>query len=162
MTGRDDAGAVVWTVSYLPFGGVHASTGTPTPTKIRFPGQWFQSENGLHRKWMRNYDSTTGRYVQADPLGLVDGASVYGYVRSNPMRFTDPTGQCPMCAALAVGAGIGAGIALIEELIRTDWRFECVNWRNVAGGALFDAALSTLRPTGALLGVGGAKAAHYG
>ena len=25
----DDTGAVVWTASYLPFGGVHASTGTP-------------------------------------------------------------------------------------------------------------------------------------
>jgi hypothetical protein len=40
--------------------------------------------------------------MQADPLGLVDGASVYGYAAQNPMRYTDPTGQCfgPAIAAL--------------------------------------------------------------
>jgi hypothetical protein len=41
---------------------------------------------------MRDYDPTTGRYLQADPLGLVDGASVYGYVKQSPMRFTDHSG----------------------------------------------------------------------
>ena len=30
------------------------------------------------------------RYLQADPLGLVDGASVYGYALQNPGRYTDP------------------------------------------------------------------------
>ena len=62
------AGAKVWTASYLPFGGVRTSTGTPPTT--RFPGQWFQSESGLHQNWMRDYDPTTGRYVEADPLGV--------------------------------------------------------------------------------------------
>ena len=42
---------------------------------------------------MRDYDPTTGRYLQPDPLGLIDGASVYGYVRQSPMMFTDPTGE---------------------------------------------------------------------
>ncbi len=41
---------------------------------------------------MRDYDPTTGRYLQADPLGLVDGASVYGYVGQSPLVFTDPNG----------------------------------------------------------------------
>ena len=41
---------------------------------------------------MRDYDPTTGRYIQGDPLGLVDGASVYGYALQNPGRYTDPTG----------------------------------------------------------------------
>ena len=42
---------------------------------------------------MRDYDPTTGRYIQADPLGLVDGASVYGYALQNPGRWTDPRGE---------------------------------------------------------------------
>ncbi|MEZ5886873.1 MAG: RHS repeat-associated core domain-containing protein [Paracoccaceae bacterium] len=84
------AGTVVWSASYLPFGGVHVSTGTPMA--LRFPGQWFQMESGLHQNWMRDYDPTTGRYIEADPLGLVDGASVYGYARQSPLRWIDPTG----------------------------------------------------------------------
>ena len=84
------AGTVVWRASYLPFGGVHVTTGAPISS--RFPGQWFQAESGLHQNWMRDYDPTTGRYLQADPLGLVDGASVYGYVTQSPMMLTDPTG----------------------------------------------------------------------
>jgi hypothetical protein len=42
---------------------------------------------------MRDYDPTTGRYIQADPLGLVDGASVYGYALQNPGRYVDPRGE---------------------------------------------------------------------
>jgi RHS repeat-associated protein len=87
----DSTGTVVWTASYDPFGTVHASTGTPAT--IRFPGQWFQAESGLHQNWMRDYDPTTGRYIQADPLGLVDGASVYGYAGQNPGRYVDPRGE---------------------------------------------------------------------
>ncbi len=77
--------------SYTPFGEVETSTGSPIA--LRFPGQWFQSESGLHQNWMRDYDPTTGRYIQSDPLGLVDGASVYGYALQNPGRYTDPKGE---------------------------------------------------------------------
>jgi RHS repeat-associated protein len=72
-------------------GEVVTSTGTLPPA--RFPGQWFQSESGLHQNWMRDYDPTTGRYLEPDPLGLIDGASVYGYVGQNPMIRIDPWGE---------------------------------------------------------------------
>ena len=115
-----------------PFGGVRVTTGTP-PT-ARFPGQWFQSESGLHQNWMRDYDPTTGRYMRADPLGLVDGGSVYGYARQNPGRYVDPTGEFPW--GLAFGAA-----NLVYQLYINDWRFECVNWLDVGmwtltGGAV--------------------------
>ncbi|MDO6591949.1 hypothetical protein DS901_02630 [Loktanella sp. D2R18] len=80
----DTLGTKVWEASYLPFGGVQTSTGDNST--LRFPGQWFQSETALHQNWMRDYDPTLGRYIQADPLGLVDGASVYGYALQNPGR----------------------------------------------------------------------------
>jgi RHS repeat-associated protein len=100
------SGVKVWTAAYLPFGGVRVSTGTP-PT-ARFPGQWFQSETGLHQNWMRDYDPTTGRYMQADPLGLVDGASVYGYALLNPGRHIDPTGEDVAAVTPTVWATAGA------------------------------------------------------
>ncbi|HLQ18516.1 MAG TPA: hypothetical protein VK146_06005 [Tabrizicola sp.] len=39
------------------FGGVHTSSRALPPN--RFPGQWFQSESGLHQNWMRDFDPTT-------------------------------------------------------------------------------------------------------
>ena len=54
----NSTGAVVWTATYLPFGGRRTTTGLPIES--RFPGQWFQSESGLHQNWMRDYDPTAG------------------------------------------------------------------------------------------------------
>ena len=110
-------GVKVWTATYTPFGGVHTSAGA-LPT-ARFPGQWFQSESGLHQNWMRDYDPTTGRYLQADPLGLIDGASVYGYVRQSPLMLTDPTGECPWCAGAAILA-----LFMIYDYLSDD----CYTW----------------------------------
>jgi RHS repeat-associated protein len=87
----DDTATVQWIASYKPFGSLQTSTGNPI--ELRFPGQWYQSESGLHQNWMREYDPTTGRYLQADPLGLVDGPSVYGYALQNPGRYVDPRGN---------------------------------------------------------------------
>ncbi len=60
---------------------------------------------------MRDYDPTLGRYIQGDPLGLVDGASVYGYARQNPGRYIDPRGE----SAAAGVAGFIAGDAAIPD-----------------------------------------------
>ena len=87
----NSTGAKVWTATYRPFGEVVTSTGALPAA--RFPGQWFQSESGLHQNWMRDYDPTTGRYLEPDPLGLVDGASVYAYAGQNPMMLIDPSGE---------------------------------------------------------------------
>jgi RHS repeat-associated protein len=81
---------------------------TGTPPTARFPGQWFQSETGLHQNWMRDYDPTTGRYMQADPLGLVDGASVYGYARQSPGRYVDPRGTDIQGAVADFSTGFGS------------------------------------------------------
>ncbi|RYG90076.1 RHS repeat protein [Loktanella sp. IMCC34160] len=125
----DNTGTVVWTASYGPFGEVVASSGPNID--LRFPGQWFQAETGLHQNWMRDYDPTTGRYMQADPLGLVDGASVYGYARQNPGRYVDPTGQCPWCVAAALGFAFGAGVDFLLQMWENDFRISCINWWQV-------------------------------
>ena len=136
-------GAKVWTAAYSPFGGVTATTGTPLA--LRFPGQWFQSESGLHQNWMRDYDPTTGRYLQADPLGLVDGASVYGYAGQNPGRNADPTGQCfgPLAFMMPTCAGAVSGVAifLFYEYVFDDG---CWTWSELAAAAANGAAFGAL------------------
>ncbi len=86
------AKASVWDAVWLPWGGAHSITGTAT-MNARFPGQWFQLEAGLHYNWHRSYDPTIGRYTQPDPLGFVDGPSVYGYVRGTPLAAVDLDGR---------------------------------------------------------------------
>ena len=81
----DGAKAPVWDAIWLPFGQPHSITG-PASLDMRFPGQWFQAESGLHYNWHRQYDPTTGRYLQADPLGFVDGPNLFAYALSSPIE----------------------------------------------------------------------------
>ncbi|MEQ1710704.1 MAG: RHS repeat-associated core domain-containing protein [Hyphomicrobium sp.] len=88
----DAAQVTAWAAEWLPWGGVHSITGSET-LNARFPGQWFQVESGLHYNWHRHYDPTIGRYTQPDPLGFVDGPSVYAYARNAPGEVIDPSGE---------------------------------------------------------------------
>jgi RHS repeat-associated protein len=86
--------ASVWDAIWQPWGGAHSLIVTGTAVfDARFPGQWFQSETGLHYNWHRSYDPTLGRYTQSDPLGFVDGPSVYGYAGGSPQRWVDRDGR---------------------------------------------------------------------
>jgi RHS repeat-associated protein len=111
----DAAKSTVWQAIWKPWGEVHSLSGTLTQN-LRFPGQYFQIETGLHYNHHRTYDPVTGRYTQPDPLRFVDGPSVYAYARSSPFIVTDRDGRCPMCLAAApyVSAGLAAaGDALV-------------------------------------------------
>ena len=99
---------------------------------LRFPGQWFQAESGLHQNWMRDYDPTTGRYIQPDPLGLIDGPGVYGYALQSPMVWTDPTGEFVAAPwAILGGIAIGAGLDFLWQMYRNGGDIDCVNWAEV-------------------------------
>jgi len=89
MTDKDRS--VVWDVSFLPFGEEDSIIGSAANDN-RFPGQRLSSETGLHYNYFRDYDPTTGRYLQSDPIGLAGGINTYGYVSGNPVNYTDPEG----------------------------------------------------------------------
>ncbi|MBN8771113.1 MAG: RHS repeat protein [Thiobacillus sp.] len=87
----NSAGTVVWKANYEPFGKAMVTVST-VENNLRLPGQYYDRETGLHYNYFRDYDPTTGRYPQADPIGLAGGLNVYEYARSNPLTYTDPLG----------------------------------------------------------------------
>jgi RHS repeat-associated protein len=66
------SGTVVWKAAYLPFGQAQILVETIT-CNIRFPGQYYDSETGLHYNINRYYNPLTGRYMTPDPIGLEGG-----------------------------------------------------------------------------------------
>ena len=99
---------------------------------------------------MRDYDPTTGRYLEADPLGLVDGASVYGYVGQSPLMYIDPRGEFGLPGALA-GALVGAVAGYLQS--------GC--WQGAALGAGIGAVWGGLTPGGVYWAMGSAGSNAY-
>jgi len=98
IAARNQAGTVVWKWESDAFGSTPANEdpdgdGISTTINLRFPGQYYDRESGLHYNWHRYYDPRGGRYISADPIGLAGGLNLYSYVGGNPMSYTDPTGQ---------------------------------------------------------------------
>jgi RHS repeat-associated protein len=56
-----------------------------------FPGQARVLADLYYNRY-RDYDPTTGRYIQADPIGLGGGSNLYGYAGGNPANMIDPDG----------------------------------------------------------------------
>ncbi|GAA0709479.1 RHS repeat-associated core domain-containing protein [Dokdonella soli] len=116
--------ATVWSWDALASTfGTNAPTGSLT-LNLRFPGQYYDQETGLNYNYFRDYEPGTGRYVEADPVGIFGGMSVYrtrdyspsiqrvtsadligfrgqpslyGYAGTDPFFYIDPLGLavCP-------------------------------------------------------------------
>ncbi len=82
----------IWGAEHFPFGDLFLTTANDVVNNLRFPGQYFDSESGLHQNWFRDYSSTSGRYSESDPIGLEGGINTYAYAASDPINATDRRG----------------------------------------------------------------------
>jgi len=87
----DSAGTVVKTYEYKTFGTLSTETGT-IENPYTFTGREYDSETGLYYYRARYYDSTLGRFMQKDPIGIAGGLNQYAYVGNNPVNYVDPWG----------------------------------------------------------------------
>jgi RHS repeat-associated protein len=89
----NESGELDWRVELDPWGNVVKEYNPKNLYQpVRFQGQQFDEETGLHYNRHRYYDPNLGRYITQDPIELRGGLNLSTYVFSNPTRFIDPRG----------------------------------------------------------------------
>ena len=68
LVGED--GALAWRSRSILWGSTVWNSDATAYAPLRFPGQYYDPETGLHYNRHRHYDPDTGHYVSPDPLGL--------------------------------------------------------------------------------------------
>ena len=90
---------------------------------IRFQGQSFDTETGLHYNRLRYFDPDLGMFTSRDPIGLGGGSNIFAYA-PNPTGWVDPLGlakkkECNTAASrLEVIANTTAVVKLYEPAIK--------------------------------------------
>lgn len=112
----DGSGNLIATYSYDPFGTTLSATGS-IDNPFLWTGLWGLSteQTGLLSMRARSYDTTTGKFTSADPIGINGGVNIYAYCGNNGVSLVDPEGTVvPLVMAMAAsGAGISTADAVI-------------------------------------------------
>ncbi|MCX5374987.1 putative T7SS-secreted protein [Streptomyces sp. NBC_00091] len=101
----DESGTLAWHTRTTLWGTTTWASTSTAYTPLRFPGQYFDPETGLHYNYFRHYDPETARYLSHDPLGLTPAPNPAAYV-PNPHTWIDPMGLAP-CPDFSPGATLG-------------------------------------------------------
>ena len=78
-------------MQYRAYGNVVRTIANEIEAPLRFQGQYFDAESGLHYNRHRYYQPETGRFLTPDPIRLAGGLNNYQYV-PNPVNWVDPLG----------------------------------------------------------------------
>lgn len=92
----DQRGNIISMEEYYPYGGTAVLTGHSQVEvdykTIRYSGKE-RDATGLYYYGARYYQPWVGRWVSADPGGIIDGLNVYQMVHNNPVNSIDEDGQ---------------------------------------------------------------------
>ena len=93
-----DNGNIVASYTYDAWGNILTKTGTLADVNpLRYRGYYYDNETGLYYLNSRYYDSTVGRFINADSINYIEpetlnGINLYAYCLNNPVMFTDSNG----------------------------------------------------------------------
>ncbi len=87
----DYSGEIMWSAKYRAYGNLATLDIAEIDNPLRFHGQYFDAETGLHYNRHRYYNPGTGRFLTPDPIKLAGGLNNYQYV-PNPTGWVDPLG----------------------------------------------------------------------
>jgi len=87
----DELGSYMGGAEYTPYG-MTLFNNMPADTTRGFTGHHLDHRSGQYFAPFRYYDPTTARWLKRDPLGMIDGPNMYGYVGGNPILYSDPLG----------------------------------------------------------------------
>ncbi|MCZ0994250.1 hypothetical protein O1L44_15675 [Streptomyces noursei] len=90
----DEVGTSAWRTQNTVWGATAWTRSSIAYTPLRFPGQYFDPESGLHYNCHRYYAPESGRYASVDPLGLAPASNPVSYVH-NPHTWFDQLGLAP-------------------------------------------------------------------
>ena len=91
----DEQAQIISYEEYAPYGSTTyqaVRSQTETPKRYRYTGKERDEESGLYYHGARYYAPWLEKWINCDPLGLVDTTCLYLIVRSNPVRFVDSNG----------------------------------------------------------------------
>ena len=93
----DSDGGVVWSSDYAPFGQPFDEIADDAQNKRKYNDKELDEDTGLYYYGARYYDPDMGRFTNPDivPGNPADPQSLnrYAYVKNNPMKYIDPTGN---------------------------------------------------------------------
>jgi RHS repeat-associated protein len=112
-----NAGTVAEEIDYDEFGVVTTDT-EPSFQPFGFGGGLYDSDTGLVRFGLRDYDASVGRWTTKDPTGLDGGTNLYEYAMSDPINALDIGGTDPAdCATALAQEGLICFAAGVDPLL---------------------------------------------
>jgi RHS repeat-associated protein len=116
-------GTVVWSARSYSFGLAKVDPSSSVTNNLRFPGQFYDRETGLHYNYHRFYGPHSGRYLTPDPLGIGAWINLFSYVKNNPLQWRDPLGLKDDSQYRSYGGGFS--LSLIWSVSAGVETFEC-------------------------------------
>ncbi len=128
----DYSGEIMWSAKYRAYGNLATLDIAEIDNPLRFQGQYFDAETGLHYNRHRYYNPGTGRFLTPDPIKLAGGLNNYQYV-PNPTGWVDPLGLtsgCPDADSKNTGPVVGSAVSEASPKVPAP-SGEALDWKSV-------------------------------